>query len=75
MLEGNNVLKQFRDIWVSIACLFVVVIVFVGLARPDAVGGWLAQVEQAQQDSMNAYWCQEHICDNGSNEVREMIND
>jgi hypothetical protein len=75
MLEGNNMLKQFRDIWVSIACLFLVVIMVVGVTAPNAVGGWLAQVEQAQKDSMNAYWCQEHICDNGFNEFGEMIND
>jgi hypothetical protein len=46
-------LKQLRDIWVTIACAFLVVIVFLGLARPDAIGGWLAQVEQAQQDRMS----------------------
>jgi hypothetical protein len=75
MLEGNNMLKQFRDIWVSIACLFVVIIMVVGVNRPDAVGGWLAQVEQAQFQGMSDYWCQYTDCTVEFNEFGEMIND
>tara|TARA_R110000851_G_scaffold141992_2_gene280298 strand:- start:521 stop:730 length:210 start_codon:yes stop_codon:yes gene_type:complete len=68
-------LKQFRDIWVSIACLLLVAIMLLVLFRPDAVGEWLAQVEQAQQQGMSNYWCQYTDCALEFNELGEIIND
>ena len=68
-------LKQFRDIWVSIACVFLVVVILVGVSQPDAIGRWLAQVEQAQQQGMSDYWCQYTDCALEFNELGEIIND
>jgi hypothetical protein len=68
-------MEHFKNIWASILCVLLSSVIVFGVARPDAVGAWLATVDQARQTSMDAYWCQVYSCDAEINEFGEMIND
>jgi hypothetical protein len=55
-------MDAFKNFVVTGLTWILFVLVVWAAASPAGVGEWLAKVEQARQDSMDAYWCQEHVC-------------